>query len=144
MDTILTRGFAPYFLVPMLPRGNAWPGRSRVPMTAPRFSRDPQRRLHSFTPLDFSTFLPYLPIRKIIALSQFGQFFIQPYERPIPLFPAPRLQTIQGPPRRLSYGGETASTGVMKQRLHTERLSARKSDGNLNIIADDYNFAVAA
>ena len=30
-----------------------------------------------------------------------------------------------------SYGGETASTGVQKHRLHTERLPARKKGGNL-------------
>jgi len=41
-------------------------------------------------------------------------------------------------------GGETASTGTKKLRLHTELLSTRKNDGNLNIIADDYEYALAA
>jgi hypothetical protein len=44
----------------------------------------------------------------------------------------------------LYLGGETASTGIMKLRLHTERLPARKKGGNLKIIADDYNYALAA
>jgi len=42
------------------------------------------------------------------------------------------------------FGGETASTGTKKLRLHTELLSARKNDGTLNIIADDYEYALAA
>lgn len=42
-------------------------------------------------------------------------------------------------------GGEMASTGIWKLGLHTERLSARKKKmGTLNIIADDYNYALAA
>lgn len=44
----------------------------------------------------------------------------------------------------MSYGGETASTGIKKHRLHTERLPARKKGGNYKIIADDYNYALAA
>jgi len=44
----------------------------------------------------------------------------------------------------VGYGGETASTGTKKLRLHTELLSARKNDGTLNIIADDYEYALAA
>jgi len=44
----------------------------------------------------------------------------------------------------MGNGGETASTGTKKLRLHTELLSARKNDGILNIIADDYEYALAA
>jgi hypothetical protein len=43
-----------------------------------------------------------------------------------------------------NYGGETASTGIRKFRLHTKRLPACKKGGKLNIIADDYNYALAA
>jgi hypothetical protein len=42
------------------------------------------------------------------------------------------------------YGGETASTGIKKFRLHTKLLPACKNGGKLNIIADDYNYALAA
>ena len=45
---------------------------------------------------------------------------------------------------KFANGGETASTGTKKLRLHTELLSARKNDGTLNIIADDYEYALAA
>jgi hypothetical protein len=31
----------------------------------------------------------------------------------------------------IEHGGETASTRIMKLRLHIEQLSARKKDGNL-------------
>ena len=41
-------------------------------------------------------------------------------------------------------GGETASTGIKKHRLHTKLLPACKKGGKLNIIADDYNYALAA
>jgi hypothetical protein len=41
-------------------------------------------------------------------------------------------------------GGETASTGIKKFRLHTKLLPACKNGGELNIIADDYNYALAA
>ena len=41
-------------------------------------------------------------------------------------------------------GGETASTGIKKLRLHTKLLPACKNGGELNIIADDYNYALAA
>ncbi len=41
-------------------------------------------------------------------------------------------------------GGETASTGILKHWLHTERLPARKNDRTLNIFADDYEYALAA
>jgi|GEM_PF-3474675 len=41
-------------------------------------------------------------------------------------------------------GGETASTGIKKYGLHTKRLPACKKGGKLNIIADDYNYALAA
>ena len=41
-------------------------------------------------------------------------------------------------------GGEMASTGIKKLRLHTELLPARKNGGNVNIIADDYELALAA
>ena len=43
-----------------------------------------------------------------------------------------------------SVGGEMASTGIKKLRLHTELLPARKNGGNVNIIADDYELALAA
>ena len=36
------------------------------------------------------------------------------------------------------------STEIMKLRLHTEHLPARKKGINFKIIADDYNYAVAA
>jgi len=42
------------------------------------------------------------------------------------------------------YGGETASTRIKKHRLHTKLLPACKKGGKLNIIADDYNYALAA
>jgi len=42
------------------------------------------------------------------------------------------------------YGGETASTGIKKHRWHTKLLPACKKGGKLNIIADDYNYALAA
>jgi hypothetical protein len=42
------------------------------------------------------------------------------------------------------YGGETASTGIKKFRSHTKLLPACKNGGKLNIIADDYNYALAA
>ena len=42
------------------------------------------------------------------------------------------------------YGGETASTGIKKHRLHAKHLPACKNGGDLNIIADDYNYALAA
>ncbi len=41
-------------------------------------------------------------------------------------------------------GGETASTGIKKFGLHTKLLPACKNGGKLNIIADDYNYALAA
>ncbi len=41
-------------------------------------------------------------------------------------------------------GGETASTGIKKLRLHIKILPACKNGGELNIIADDYNYALAA
>jgi len=41
-------------------------------------------------------------------------------------------------------GGETASTGIKKHRWHTKLLPACKKGGKLNIIADDYNYALAA
>jgi hypothetical protein len=37
-----------------------------------------------------------------------------------------------------------ASTEIKKFWLHTEILSARKKGGDINIIADDYNYALAA
>jgi hypothetical protein len=40
-------------------------------------------------------------------------------------------------------GGESASTGIRKLKLHTEVLSARKTGGN-NLDADDYAYALAA
>ena len=43
-----------------------------------------------------------------------------------------------------NLGGETASTGIKKHRLHTKLLPACKNGGKLNIIADDYNYALAA
>jgi hypothetical protein len=42
------------------------------------------------------------------------------------------------------FGGETASTGIEKLRLHTKLLPACKNGRELNIIADDYNYALAA
>jgi len=36
------------------------------------------------------------------------------------------------------------STEITKLRLHTEHLPARKKGINFKIIADDYNYAVAA
>ena len=42
------------------------------------------------------------------------------------------------------HGGETASTEIKKLWLHTEFLPARKKGEDLNIIADDYNYALAA
>ena len=43
-----------------------------------------------------------------------------------------------------AHGGETASTGIKKHGLHTKLLPACKNGGKLNIIADDYNYALAA
>ena len=47
-------------------------------------------------------------------------------------------------PRVFLRGGETASTGIKKHRLHAKLLSACKKGGKLKIIADDYNYALAA
>jgi len=47
-------------------------------------------------------------------------------------------------PRVSLCGGETASTGIKKHRLHAKLLSACKNGGKLKIIADDYNYALAA
>ena len=41
-------------------------------------------------------------------------------------------------------GGETASTGIKKLRLHVELYCPLVKRWELNIIADDYNYAVAA
>ena len=43
-----------------------------------------------------------------------------------------------------STGGETASTGIVKLMLHTERPVCSLNRWELNIIADDYEYAVAA
>ena len=47
-------------------------------------------------------------------------------------------------PQKNLYGGETASTGIKKHRLHAKLLPACKKGGKLKIIADDYNYALAA
>jgi hypothetical protein len=42
------------------------------------------------------------------------------------------------------HGGETASTGIWKHRLHAERVCQLVTKAEINIIADDYNYALAA
>jgi hypothetical protein len=44
----------------------------------------------------------------------------------------------------LKMGGEMASTGVQKLRLHTDGSCQSLNGRKLNIIADDYNYAMAA
>jgi hypothetical protein len=41
-------------------------------------------------------------------------------------------------------GAKRVRRGCVSFTLHAELLSARKTDGNSIIIADDYNYAVAA
>jgi hypothetical protein len=43
-----------------------------------------------------------------------------------------------------TMGAKRIRRGYVSSTLHAELLSARKTDGNLIIIADDYNYAVAA
>jgi len=47
-------------------------------------------------------------------------------------------------PKLSICGGETASTGIKKHRLHAKLLPACKKGGKLKVIADDYNYALAA
>ncbi len=41
-------------------------------------------------------------------------------------------------------GAKRLRQGCVSSTLHAELLSARKTDGTLIIIADDYNYALAA